>query len=109
MTQSIVGGAIGVMDAGIEHRSHGDDLLWRAIELCRTLTQTFQPMQQHHQRLSVEAGSNLAAIVQFTIDPFAERKGCQPLGRLRDCVAGDDEIVLFQRLGFAPAVRAPGV
>lgn len=80
MTENIVGCSIPVVNTRPQYRPDPDDLLRRTLELRRTPPQRFQPRQQLFQRFGVKAGSDLAAILQFAIDPFAERERGKAFG-----------------------------
>ena len=68
--------------------------------------QRLQPREQLAQRVGVEAGADLAAILQLAVDPFAERQRGEPLGRLGDRVAGDDEVADLSALVLVQVLRA---
>ncbi len=54
----------------------------------------------------IEAGADLAAIVQLAVLEFGHAERGQPFGRVGGGVAGNDEIVLLQRLDLGPALGA---
>ena len=114
VAQRIVGGAVGVVDVRRQHRPHRDDVLRRAVERSRARSRSGSSRaSRSRERRRVEAGADLAAIVQLAIDPLAERQRAEPLGRLRRGVAGDDEVAdlaapwSWSRSSSARADRAP--
>ena len=85
MAQRIVGGAVGIVDMRRQHRPHPDHLLRRAVELgCAGLAAARSRASSARSRAGVEAGADLAAILQLAVFPFAERQRGQPFGGIGD-------------------------
>ena len=95
VAERIVGRAVGIVNMRREHRPDPDDVLWRALEFGCAGTQRLQPRKQLLEHVCVEARSDLAAILQFAIHPFAERQRGKAFGSLGDGVSGNHEVTGF--------------
>ena len=104
--EQIVARPVRIVDFRGEHWPDPDDVFRRAVERGSACPQRHEPLEQRVQSGAVEAGADLAAIVQLPVVPLAKRQRRKPLSRLRCRVAGDDEIADGQRLGLGPCLRA---
>ena len=67
-----------------------------------------QPREQVAQRGGVEAGADLAAVMQLAALPLAERQRPEAARRLGRGVAGDDEVADFSALVLVQVLERPG-
>src|SRR5690606_15250320 len=65
-------------------------------------------LQQASHRRHVEAGADLAAILEVAVDPFGDANGADAPGGGRGRIAGDDELAELLRLALLPGGRAAG-